>query len=178
MNTGNAHKFDSSALRECYKEMPSKLRYNELCRTFPYTMLIFEHGGYYYGFDESAVALRILYGFDYYEKGGMLVVKIADYIFESQILSESNMKGFGYVLDRDGSLTFRRGKKFRLAKDLSYYRQLGRKLTSKAKQKPVRQIKQRRPRGDTNTRHGYGWHDDAWTPGLPSSRLFRKRMKR
>ena len=27
----------------------------------------------------------------------------------------------------------------------------------------------------TSSRHGGGWVDDAWVPGLPSSRFFRKR---
>lgn len=172
------HCFDDSALCDEYRYLPSRYRYDELRSVFPFTILIFEHGGYYYGFNESAVALRILYGFDYYEKGGMLVVKIEGYIFESQILPEKRIKGFGYILDRNGSLTFRYGKKFRLVKPLSYYRQLGRQKALKARLRPAHPIKETKYWGDPDTRRGYGWHDGVWAPGLPSSRFYRKRTKR
>jgi len=76
------------------------------------------------------------------------------------------MRGFRYVVDRDGLLTFEIGqKKFCLQKPLSYYKEnvehiLNGKSTSWI---------------NSTLKQGGGWLDDVWAPGLPSSRFFRKK---
>ena len=162
--------FDASMLSKGYAKEPSLARYNELRRAFPNALIIFEHGEHYYGFDETAVALYDLFGCRYYQQKGKLVVKVERTKFEDFMIVRRQMRGFRYVVDRNGSLTFERGsKKFHLQKPLSYYeanldRIQNKGLTTSYWNDPI-------------TRHGGGWHDDVWAPGLPSSRLNRKKPR-
>ena len=160
--------FDASMLSKGYAKKPSLARYNELRNAFPNTLIVFEHGEYYYGFDETAVALYDLFGCHFYQQKGKLVVKIDKTKFEEFMTARRQMRGFRYVVDRNGILTFEKGtKKFRLQKPLSYYEaNLDRILNKEASTSYL---------NDPITRQGRGWCEDVWAPGLPSSRLNRKK---
>ena len=133
-------------------------------------LIIFEHSGYYYGFDETAVAMYFLFGRRYYLQKGMLVVKIEKAKFEEHMIGKRQMRGFRYLVDRDGQLTFEKGKKkFRLQNTLSYYEANSDRIQNKKAAASFW--------NDPSTRHSWGWHDDVWAPGLPSSRVFRKKPK-
>ena len=166
----NRDHFDASMLSEGYENKSSLARYKELQKTFPNVLIIFENGEYDYGFDETAVALSILFGYRYYLKEGMLVVKIKKTKFEEYLIVKRQMRGFRYLVDRNGKLTFEKGtKKFRLAKPLSAYKS---DLNRKQKKELATSYWD-----DPITKHGGGWYDDAWTPGLPSSRMYRKKSR-
>ena len=170
MSTANIDQFDMSVLSKDYAEKTSLARYNELRRAFPNVLIIFEHDDYYYGFDETAVALFFLFGCRYYRKKGMLVAKIDKAKFEKHMVGKRQMRGFRYLVDQNGRLTFEKGiKKFRLQKSLSYY------------DTNMDRVQNKEPTAsywkNINTRHGGGWHDDVWTPGLPSSHFYRRKSK-
>lgn len=170
MSTANRNRFDASALSEDYTEKTSLARFKELRRAFPNVLIIFVHGDYYYGFDETAVALFLLFGCRYYRKEGMLVVRIEKARFEDHMVGKRQMRGFRYLVDQNGELTFEKGiKKFRLQKPLSFYDTNLDRVQNKNSTRSYWE--------STNTRHGKGWYDDVWTPGLPSSRFYRKKSK-
>ena len=162
--------FDASVLSDGYVKKTSLARYNELRGAFPNALIFFEHGEHYYGFDETAVALYDLFGCRYSQQKGKLVVKVERSKFEEFMIARRQMRGFRYVVDRNGSLTFERGaKKFHLQKPLSYYeanlaRIQNKGLTTSYWNDPI-------------TKHGGGWHDDVWVPGLPSTRLNGKKPR-
>lgn len=158
--------FGGSALSDDYAKKASLTRYTELMRAFPNTLIFFAHDCYYYGFDATAVALNLLFGFKYYKNKQMLIVKIKRIEFEA-IAERVKARGLRYIIDDQGSLTFVRGKKFMLQESLSYYEANMKKLS---KRKAVSS------RTDNYIKQGRGWSNDAWTPGLPSSRFYRKKV--
>ncbi len=163
--TAETKHFDTSLLSADFAKKSSLTRYEELCNAFPKVLIIFEHGGYYYGFNDTAVALYDLFGCRYSLQKGMLVAKIEKAKFESHMILKRRMRGFCYLIDRNGILTFEKGiKQFSLQKPMSYYLKNWDKLQNKktATSYPI-------------DKHGFGWLDDAWTPGLPSSRMYRKK---
>lgn len=156
-------RFDESSLNSQYAEKSSLGRYKELIRVFPNTLIIFGNRGYYYGFDETAVVLCIWFKYSYHESNGMLVAK-GDRL--DPIIRKIKSRGYRYIVDEDGKLTFGKGKGFSLPKPLSYY-----------KKHPI-SIHATKPRfapySESYSKNGGGWHDDVWAPGLPSTR-FNKR---
>ena len=171
MSPAKLDRFDASMLSNRYAEKSSLARYKELHSAFPNVLIIFEHGGCYYGFNETAVALYFLFGCRYYRQKGMLVVKVEKAKFEEHMIGRRQMRGFRYLVDRNGRLTFEKGiKKFRLRKPLSYYEA---NLDHVQNNSSTASSYRKAP----DTRHGGGWHDDVWAPGLPSSRFFRKKSK-
>ena len=165
-----ADHFDASVLGADFAQKSSLARYRELRDVFPNTLIIFEHGDYYYGFDETAVAMYDLFGSRYYQQKGMLVVKIEKNKFETHMIAKRQMRRFRYLVDRNGELTFEKGEKlFHLQKPLSYYAE---KLDTVQNKKPETSYW-----NDPITRHGGGWYDDVWAPGLPSSRMHGKKSK-
>ncbi len=165
MDTEKYDCFDVSALSGEYSQKTSLARYKELQSSFSHALIIFEYNDHYYGFDETAVALYFLFGCHYYQEKEMLVAKIEKEKFEDFMIDKRNMRGFRYVVDRNGLLTFEKGeKRFSLQKPLSYYKEnLGRIQNGKA------------PASWTNsTKHASSWYDDVWAPGLPSSRFFKE----
>ena len=164
VNSSKYNIFDASLLSSEYANKTSLSRYKELINTFPNTLIIFEHADNYYGFDETAVALYYLFGCCYYKKNGMLVSKIEAAKFEEHFIAKRQMRGFRYVIDRNGILTFEKGTKgFSLQKPLSYY------FTNIEQ---FQRDKSHVPSYDKSySRHGAGWHDDVWAPGLSSQRF-------
>ena len=162
-------RFDASALSNGYEDKGSLSRFKELQSSFPNILIIFEHAGFYYGFDETAVALYYLFGCRYYRQKGMLVVKVEATKFEEHMIGKKQMRGFRYVIDRNGKLTFEMGKKFSLPKTLSYY---DINLDRIQKVNPASSSW-----SNSYTKNGRGWYDDVWLPGLPSQRFYKKRYK-
>ena len=161
-----AERFDASLLSAEYAKKSSMARYRELLKTFPNVLILFEHDGNYYGFDETAVALHFLFGYPNYRKEEMFVMKVEKAKFEAYAIAKKQMCGYCYVVDRDGVLSFERGKKrFRLQKPLSAYEEI-----LHPKQKKVIA-----PSYWSDPGTSRGGYDGPWTPGLPSSRFYRKK---
>ena len=138
-----------------------------MLNTFPNTLIFFEKYGYCYGFDETAAMISMICGYRVYKKDDMLVIKFEKSRFQ-QMIKRGQMRGYRLIIDKSGKLTFISGNTFHLEKPLSYYKNNpDYTLNKKPLQKPVRSY----------TKNGGGWHDDAWTPGLPSSRFFRTKKK-
>ena len=156
--------FDSTSVSDGYAKKTSLDRYKELRRTFPNTLILFRNMGYYYGFDETAVVLDMWFGYTYHKSHGMLVAKGNNY---KLILEKFQMCGLRYIVDENGKLTFGKGKGFKLSKPLSYYES----------HPIVRQPPKNKSTSwtDSYSRHGGGWHDDVWAPGLPSSRFYKSK---
>ncbi len=160
-------RFDDSRLSADYASKGSMARYKELTRAFPNTLIVFVHDAYYYGFDKTAVALALLFNCRFYRNKGMLVIKIESGDYQRKTKA-GQLRGFRCIVDNNGILTFQMGKKFSLEKPMSYYEK---------KQNSVSENKSSHSWIDSASRHGRGWHDDAWSPGLPSSRFFRNKSK-
>lgn len=155
--------FNASSLSDEYAGKSSLARYKELTRVFPNTLILFENKGYYYGFDETAVALNIWFGYPFRKAKGMLVAKGRPL---KPLIRKFQLRGIRCILDEQGKVTFWPGKGFKLQKPLSYYEE---HPISRPDPKP-------RNTSWTNsyTKQGGGWDDDAWVPGLPSSRFYKK----
>ena len=160
----NKVRFDSSSLSDEYAGKTSLARYRELVRVFPNSLILFMNKGCYYGFDETAVVLNLWFGYQFHKSKGMLVAKSEKL---EPLVRIFRMRGFRYIVDEYGKLTFGTGKGFRLPKPLSYYEKHP-KSRPTPKQKPTTW-------SESFSKHGGGWHDDVWAPGLPSSRFYRKR---
>ena len=163
-------KFDASLLSSGYADKASLNRYKELHSTFPNTLIIFEHADYYYGFDETAVALYYLFGCRFYKQKGMLVTKTDATKFEDHFIGKRQMRGHRYIIDRNGKLTFGKGTGCFLRKPLSYYNSIDLDRIQKAKSAKSSWT-------NSYSKYGGGWNNDAWTPGLPSQRFYRKKTK-
>ena len=170
MVSSKRERFDASLLSSEYADKASLNRYKELHSTFPNTLIIFEHADYYYGFDETAVALYYLFGCRFYKQKGMLVTKTDASKFEEHFIAKRQMRGYRYIIDRNGKLIFVNGKRSFLRKPLSYYRSIDLDRILKAKSAKSSWT-------DSYSKHGGGWYNDAWTPGLPSQRFYRKKSK-
>lgn len=168
--SSNGKRFDASLLCKEYADKSSLNRYHELYITFPNTLIIFEHADYYYGFEETAVALYYLFGCKFYKQKGMLVTKTDATMFEEHFVGKRQMRGYRYIIDRNGKLTFVNGKGCFLKKPLSYYNSIDLDRIQKAKLAKSSWT-------DSYSKHGGGWYNDVWTPGLPSQRFFRKKSK-
>ena len=163
----NEINFNTSLLSEAYQKKSSLLRYKELASAFPNTFILFEHEGFYYGFGETAVALFWLFKCKLDIKKEMLVTKIDRYKFRI-INDRTLLRGYRCIVDKNGELVFINGKSYYLKYPLSYYKTCINRIHLKNQKKKTSQA-------EKDTKHGGGWYDDAWTPGLPSSRFFKKR---
>ena len=151
-----------------YKQKKRFDRLAELQKCFPNTILLFKDGGAYYGYDGTAVAMDMLFHTGYFSTSGH---RCACSFNISMLLNGFGRRNLRYILDDNGVTTFCVGKGFALANSLSSY-----PMSSKAKN--VSQSKSKSKTQSYNgpyERSGYGWDDDTWTPGLPSSRFYRKR---
>lgn len=164
----NEKEFNASSLSESYPKKTSLSRYKELTSVFPNTFIMFEHEGFYYGFDETAVALFLLFKYRLDIKKEMLVAKIDRNEFRITY-DHALMRGYRYIVDKNGELLFVNGKPFYLKTPLSDYKKLinNNKIHQKKQEKTT-------PQTENDTKHGGGWYDDVWTPGLPSSRFYKK----
>ncbi len=169
INQGRKHnadevRFDASSLSANYSEKGSLARYQELNSVFPHTLILFHHTGYYYGYNDTAVALNRWFGYRFYQSKELLFAK-GDHL--EPLVRKFQLRGYRYIVDDDGELTFGSGKGFILKKPLSYY-----------EAHPVLRPEPK-PRSTSYTeqfsKNGGGWNDDVWTPGLPSERYFKKR---
>ena len=162
----NEKEFNASSLSESYPKKSSLSRYKELTSVFPNTFIMFKHEGFYYGFDETAVALFLLFKCELNVKKEMLVAKIDRNEFRITY-DHALMRGYRYIVDKNGELLFVNGKPFYLKHPLSYYKTIINKVHRKKQKKTTSQA-------ENDTKHGGGWYGDAWTPGLPSSRFYKK----
>ena len=164
MTDPNKILFDPSSLSDEYGTKKSLARYRELKGVFPNSLIFFRNEGCYYGFDETAVVLNLWFGYPFYKSAGMLIAKIEKI---EPVVCVCQQRGIRYIVDEYGKLTFGAGKRFRLPKPLSYYEEHHKSM-------PV--PKQRSTTWtESDSKHGGGWYDDVWTPGLPSSHFYKKR---
>lgn len=166
MDSANKVQFNTSSLSAGYAQRSSLARYKELKRTFPNTLILFSKNGYYYGFDETAVAMSKLFGCHYQMKKRMLVAKSAKI---ERMIAIFQSRGLRYIIDVDGKLTFDEGKGFRLQNPLSYYET----HQTKKRDAKTKSTSWTDSNSKSYSKHGGGWNDDVWTPGLPSSRFYR-----
>ncbi|GEM_PF-2230059 len=158
---------DSAKLSANYAKKGSKQRYNELKAVFPNTLILFKHDGNYYGYEETAVFLSGLLGIEQYIKNEMLIVRIESI----GLFNGDAMQGYRYIVDENGKLTFVSGKEFCLNSPLRHKKNPKRILLSSNKNSTPKTSSLT----NAYSKRGGDWLDNVWVPGLPSSRLYRKR---
>ena len=164
LNTDDEVRFDASSLSADYSQKRTLARYQELNSAFPHSLILFRHSGYYYGYNDTAVALNRWFGYRFYQSKEMLFAR-GDNL--EPLVRKFQLRGYRYIVDDDGKLTFGSGKEFILKNPLSYY-----------EEHPISRpdpIPQSTSYTEQLSKQGGGWNDDVWTPGLPSARYFKKR---